>query len=536
MLGMQNDNNECRPQLVSRHSSNLPANHRNNTKKQALSRRSRSASPCVKKYSVYTVILNRTKNDPTSSMITPKSPQLPSIRKSSSHLATKSLKASRHLANTKQRSQCFNDFKKNAILYKSVWENVSSVKSNGPFVTDVNSNFSCLPYTKASYSSSRQEWCPVQLETQTYHTGDGTITFDHLPNECILKIFSYLNQLERGRCMFVCWKWYAVAQTPMIWSHINFREFNLCYGHGPNTELPQYLDAEHTAQGVTQVNTKTQCTKSCYGKYITRIERYILFLIDIQPKIKRLEFSFDLLKDGWVEIIKHLIRHTTVSEIEYVDMDWQDTPVKPQHLFSDSYVRLQDIMYETRRRHRSFTQFLEEFIELIPHVKTLVMPFHWPSVKAAKLVFPSTNLVNLVLKKSTVLQIPSQEVFDELSKITDLERLLIEVWMPNVSNDFLASYCIKSRSLKYLDLSQCKNFNIKSVDLPSLEVLIVGRPPTLCSNQRIRQSTVPCLCKVIRRGAPHLRRINCHILEEMTVNEIDILLKSICPICKPRHH
>jgi len=54
MLGMQNDNNECRPQLVSRHSSNLPANHRNNTKKQALSRRSRSASPCVKKYSVYT--------------------------------------------------------------------------------------------------------------------------------------------------------------------------------------------------------------------------------------------------------------------------------------------------------------------------------------------------------------------------------------------------------------------------------------------------------------------------------------------------
>ena len=40
---------DVRPQLISRHSSSLPIAHRSDTKKKALSRRSRSASPCVKK-------------------------------------------------------------------------------------------------------------------------------------------------------------------------------------------------------------------------------------------------------------------------------------------------------------------------------------------------------------------------------------------------------------------------------------------------------------------------------------------------------
>ena len=40
---------DIRPQLVSRHSSSLPISHRTEAKKKALSRRSRSASPCVKK-------------------------------------------------------------------------------------------------------------------------------------------------------------------------------------------------------------------------------------------------------------------------------------------------------------------------------------------------------------------------------------------------------------------------------------------------------------------------------------------------------
>ena len=213
-----------------------------------------------------------------------------------------------------------------------------------------------------------------------------------LPPELKLKIFSYLNQREKGQCMFVSTEWNSIIRSPELWQHVNLREFRLCYGHGDTSGSAHVYDGPDTAM---DTSSYSQCTQQCYGSYINRIENYISFLIDIQPKVKRLEFSFDLIEDNWMATVDRLF-HLNMSELRYADINWRDTPTKPSYLSSPNQ-NLNDVKYKTRRRCRKFLSFLEEFVEEAPNLQSLVVPFEWSS-RSMKALLSLKRLKNLALE------------------------------------------------------------------------------------------------------------------------------------------
>ena len=346
-----------------------------------------------------------------------------------------------------------------------------------------------------------------------------------LPPELKLKIFSYLNQREKGQCMFVSTEWNSIIRSPELWQHVNLREFRLCYGHGDTSGSAHVYDGPDTAM---DTSSYSQCTQQCYGLYINRIENYISFLIDIQPKVKRLEFSFDLIEDNWMATVDRLF-HLNMSELRYADINWRDTPTKPSYLSSPNQ-NLNDVKYKTRRRCRKFLNFLEEFVEEAPNLQSLVIPFEWSS-RSMKALLSLKRLKNLALEKYFVFQRPVQEVFNSLGQMPCLERLVLEIWTPSSAD--MSKYSIISPSLRYLDLSQCRGFYLQSVDLPLLEVFIDERKPWNGPLTFPSQINLPCIGNILREGAPKLLRINTSVITSMESEAVEAILKTICPC---RHH
>lgn len=390
-------------------------------------------------------------------------------------------------------------------------------------MTDVNSNLSsgngevpCEPYECAQYNANTpsQPLSELMLEDNIDHprTRKANLSgqhspFDFLPTECILIIFSCLTQLERGRCMLVSKRWYELARSPIIWRVVNLREFSLCYGHSPLRPKGGVMDAQ-------------ACTKQCWGRYMTRIDRYICFLIDIKPKVRILCISFDFASNNWLNTVSHLFRFLDLGALLYLDIDWHDTPAKPVFLMQGPHYRLNDLCYATRRRQRVFLAFMREFITDMTSVQSLVMPFNW-SYTCMKYFAAMTHLRNLVLKKYILHAEPQQDVLDGLVHIQSLEKLLIEVWNPSCNK---MRYHIRSPTLKYLDLSQCKGFYLDSVHLPVLEVIKLPVP-----QGRARAPAAPCLCEVLRAGAPLLKLVNRVVLSPATAAST---LMSVCPSLK----
>lgn len=391
-----------------------------------------------------------------------------------------------------------------SLRISSVLENINTTKSETFLPVDVNSNYGCVVsgqdrYANTLYAKHRpslffqkQPLLETDVLNQNKHSEGGS-SFDSLPLECKEMIFSYLTPMERGRCMFVCNSWYRIARTPQLWTSVNLNTFMLCYGH----DLPQQqFDGD-----LEMMLTKTPCTMECYHRYIRRIDQHVNFLIDVKPRVKRLELSFDVVKDNWITTIRNIFRYINMDGLEYADINWRDTPTKPPQLYEQCTPSewIRSNQYLTRRRRRDFLTFLEDFAREMPNLKSLVIPFCWCD-RMVKCLTSMKRLQNLVLKKYTCIQQPSQAMLDKVTNIKSLEKLLIEF---SLSSNPVELFSISSPTLKYLDISQCRGFYVGRVNLPSLQLLRIpiSNPPPVGLD-------LPCIMHILREGAPALQQIN----------------------------
>lgn len=109
--------------------------------------------------------------------------------------------------------------------------------------------------------------------------------FQSLPNECRLKIFSFLTATERGIAAQVCGNWHDLIGTSTLWSVIDFTSFALCR---------------------RCAKLGRDCTPLCYSSYRSRLKLFFKFLISVRPTIHCLQAAFDIgdNRDGWLELIQ----------------------------------------------------------------------------------------------------------------------------------------------------------------------------------------------------------------------------------------
>ena len=342
--------------------------------------------------------------------------------------------------------------------------------------------------------------------------------FQDLPHDCQLKIFQFLTPAERGIAAQVCTQWKLLIKSSSLWSTVDFAQFPLCY------------DNNH------------DCGKICYIHYRSRIRKFIKFLQMVRPSVKKLSFAFDIddHEDGWLEAVETFLKAANLRELEYVHMNWAETPVKPYWGNANITWTASDynaLKFKNRHRQRLFVNFFDKFTAAAPNIGTLILPFDW-SPRSLVALSRLSSLHTLVLGKYFENQQLSQECVDQLlNAVPQLNKLILEVWSPSVKG--VNFYTIKSPTLPYLDITQCRGFYISHVDLPSLKVFQVGlchplKGPLTCSQNSVN---IPCIYQVLVEGAPKLKRINEHTLLPRwrwdIYPELQLVLEAVCSC---RHH
>lgn len=337
--------------------------------------------------------------------------------------------------------------------------------------------------------------------------------FNSLPSDCKLKIFSFLSPVERGICSLVCHDWHGLMQTSSLWNIVDLTAFPMC----------------------TNQNKNHKCGPLCYDIYKKKLKKFMKFLEKVHPAIKRLSFAFDIydLKDKWLDSLKSLMTEAHLTDLEFVNFNWKETPVKP--LFTHEYSTCSagdcaELMHRHRYRGRAFVNFLEGFVQLAPNVNRMILPLDW-SERSIKSLGRLKSLHSLVLEKYSVFENLDQHLLDLLFRyLPKLERLILEVWTPSAKG--LVLYHIKSPILRYLDISQCRGFYLESLDTPELQVFKVGRHPWNGPLTSANDVNIPCLHRLLASGAPNLQQLNEHTLQpgwqEVEYEELEVVLKAIC--------
>lgn len=333
--------------------------------------------------------------------------------------------------------------------------------------------------------------------------------FQCLPDDCKLKVFSFLSSHDKGRSAQVCMNWWGLMRTPGLWAHIAFSDFPFwCIT----------MD-EHN------------CLGNCFIRYRVRIKQFLAFLRDLRPILRSLEFKFDIgeTADGFLQPLENLVEKANTNELKYASMNWKETPCRP-FWADESRYRCDEMMQKHRLRQRTFVNFFEKFTKMSPKLETLVVPFDW-SDKSIDCLLRLKKLRSLVLEKYFVFQSLNQKLLDKLlAGLSDLRQLMLEVWTPGGHG--LVFFSIISKSVEYLDVSQSRGFYLKSVHLPQLKRFRVARHPWNGPLVLTDRLCVPCLYDVLADGAPNLEKINEHYLEpnwkEVRYSMLEEVLKSVC--------
>ena len=343
--------------------------------------------------------------------------------------------------------------------------------------------------------------------------------FQDLPHDCQLKIFQFLTPAERGVAAQVCKQWEALMKSSSLWSTVDFTQFPLCY------------DIQH------------ECGKMCYIHYRSRIRKFIKYLKEVRPGVKKLCFAFDIddHEDGWLEAIETFLKAANLRELEYVRINWAETPVKPYWGNANITWTASDynaLKFKNRHRQRLFVNFFDKFTAAAPNIGTLILPFDW-SPRSLQALSRLSSLHTLVLGKYFENQQLGQECVDQLlASVPQLEKLILEVWTP--SGRGVNFFTIKSPTLPHLDITQCRGFYISHVDLPSLLVFQVGLCHPLKGSltcAAMGNPNIPCIYQVLVAGAPKLKKINEHILLPRwrwhIYPELQLVLEGVCAC--PQH-
>lgn len=365
------------------------------------------------------------------------------------------------------------------------------------------------PYTPQSGQESELIACASARGSNNGTQEEEFFPFQMLPDDCKLKVFSFLSSHEKGRAAQVCMNWWGLMRTPRLWAHVAFSDFPFwCI----TTE-------EHN------------CLGNCFVRYRVRVKQFMAFLRNLRPILHSLEFKFDIGEkgDGFLQPLETFVEKANTSELKYASMNWKETPCRP-FWADESRYRCAEVVQKFRMRQRMFTTFFDRFTKKAPILETLVVPFDW-SNKSVDCLLRLKSLRSLVLEKYFVFQRLDQELLDKLlAGLSDLKQLMLEVWTPGGHG--LVFFSIISKSVEYLDVSQSRGFYLQSIYMPQLKQFRVARHPwngPLVSSDRL---CVPCLYDVLADGAPNLEKINEHYLEpnwrEVRYRMLEEVLKSVC--------
>ena len=374
------------------------------------------------------------------------------------------------------------------------------------------------PSTSSSSDKTFAEQLAAKSSTECF------FPFEALPEVCQLHVFSYLTVLERGRASAVCRRWNSLLQSATLWTNVDLTVFPLCC----------HCSSRSSGDPCTSV--------SCYEMYKERVQSYVEHVERVRPNLRQLSFAFDIgdYTDEWLDLLYGLLRSLRCSELTSVQLNWKETPSKSPKivegtLLSWSATTFNDYTSYRRRRQRLFAGFFELFVTSAVNVVDLSMPFDWSSRSLQAL----GRLQRLQVLKLDVYFVPQpvdQDAVDELLRsVPQLRRLSLAVCVSSGAG--LVPYRLHSRSLRHLDVAQCRGFYLGHIDLPHLTSLVAAVQPShgplgAIATSRAPASTIPCIYDTLRHGAPILRHLNGYNLHsdwrDVYTDELHAVLQDIC--------
>lgn len=346
-----------------------------------------------------------------------------------------------------------------------------------------------------------------------------TFPFESLPKDMKLCIYSWLNPAQRGTAARVCREWSVLMKSPQLWGDIDLVTF---------PPHPNDADIENDTSLVA------------YEAYRRRTKRFINYLVSIRPMIKRFRFGFDIgdVKDGWMEGLQALLRTAQCQDLEYAELNWNETPAKPfvPENMSATWCTndYKDLMYRHRHRQRYFVKFFDLFTVVAPSAVKLILPFDWTE-RSLRSLNRLPNLEVLNLAKYFIFQPLEQQQLDTLFRSAPLLRqLTMEVWTP--SGRGLQLFQMRSEALEYLDVSMCRGFYLDRLELPMLQVFKVSNCPMNGPLESGEGIEISCMHDLLCRGAPNLKQLNEFRLgddwKESASEELDGVLRAVCPCAR----
>lgn len=354
----------------------------------------------------------------------------------------------------------------------------------------------------------------AKLRPRSESAASTIFPFQCLPYLCKLRIFSFLETVDKGIVAQVCSEWNALIRCPSMWSCVDLTTFTL---HSKSCSQRMH-----------------RCDRDCYKLYRERMNKFHRYLTSVGPAMKRFQFAYDIGdgQDGWLEWVESLLNAAQCRDLESAYLNWKETPAKPFWPDGDQWSSedYNELMHRHRHRQRQFVKFLEFFACRAPNISKLVMPFDW-SAKSVQVLMNLRCLETLVLEKYFVFQALDQSLLDMLVRsLPLLKELVIEVWTPSGSG--LLFYTIRSSTLRYVDISQSRGFFLREVDLPNVRVFKAGRHPWNGPLVMADSVRIPCIYQVLSEGAPNLQQINEHVLRtdwrERQYDELNLILKAMC--------
>lgn len=369
------------------------------------------------------------------------------------------------------------------------------------------SSLSIFTRIHAKLSFSRPNNNPCSMAQQ------GVFPFQELPLLCKLKIFSYLNVVDKGRSSRVCRKWNEMMRSPFNWEVVDLTsDFSMAC-------LPS---AEH--------QPKDAGCSECYCK---RVHCFLTYLSSIQPVLKRLDFCYDIgeSENRYLDSVKLMLQKSNCQNLRYVRVNWkalQDLWLEPPNpLYKDQ-------LYSIRLKQRRFTYFFDDFTSIAPSLTTLILPFDW-NPKAVECLTRLKDLQSLVLKHLYVNCLEQHPLDHVLSSLSSLKRLILEVRL--ISGCGLIPFTLKSPSLEYLDISESHGIYLSQLDMPHLKGIRIARHFLLIPLKNYDLQNFPCLHHVFSKGAPNLLKINDHYLVGNWHQDIYPTLEEVLrAVCSCRWH
>jgi len=355
----------------------------------------------------------------------------------------------------------------------------------------------------------------LQQKLTSEHSRAGKFPFSELPDVCKVHVFSFLSVDDRVSAARVCSEWRHLLSSPSLWT---------------NVDVPTSVRAVLSLQ---------QADKHHEAVYHDQVKKFLAFIGKVDPCIQRFVFIGDIAETVYHDSLRSFVKHARLSELKYANINW--AKVITVEVLESSVRRHEDcssswsIDENHRRRQRHFVHLFEQLCCSAPNLTRLSLPFDW-SPRSVDAIVRLRKLEELSLGRYSELQALDCVTLDRVvSGLPRLRRLELEVWTPCASGG-LTYYGLHSKSLEYVDLSQCRGFAVGHVSLPKVRVLKLSR--CLWSGPLMVQDTIdiyslPCLHHILSEGVPNLKELNGHKLPadwyERVDEEFESLLKSVCP-------